>query len=244
MASANYQADVRQKNLNTSTRFQPRILMPKVRKKPQERKGPLRPATDNYVYQPLNEAKKQVRILVLAPGSFFDEPMRGSLVNISLDTLRRRTWPWYALSYVWGTSDRDEAIRISRGNIYITQSLLSALRYHRLPDSECYLWIDQICINQDDIAERGSQVQLMQKIYAEATLVVAWLGMATTEIEELLSMMKLAGLTIETSLSSYHNKRRNSEDLSQDKELLTEVLRLRSSDHGFEQVINTFVRQT
>ncbi|KAG5807705.1 hypothetical protein H9Q74_007679 [Fusarium xylarioides] len=38
------------------------------------------------------------------------------------------------------------------------------------------LWIDAICINQDDIAERNSQVAMMSQIYGSARCVVAWLG--------------------------------------------------------------------
>jgi hypothetical protein len=34
------------------------------------------------------------------------------------------------------------------------------------------LWVDAICINQDDLAERGHQVQLMRKIYSNAMQVV------------------------------------------------------------------------
>jgi hypothetical protein len=38
------------------------------------------------------------------------------------------------------------------------------------------LWIDAICINQDDNDERGEQVARMGAIYGQATTVVLWLG--------------------------------------------------------------------
>ncbi|KAK3366228.1 heterokaryon incompatibility protein-domain-containing protein, partial [Lasiosphaeria ovina] len=38
------------------------------------------------------------------------------------------------------------------------------------------LWIDAICINQDDIAERNAQVAIMQHIYHTAVDVIAWIG--------------------------------------------------------------------
>ncbi|KAK0616869.1 heterokaryon incompatibility protein-domain-containing protein [Immersiella caudata] len=37
-------------------------------------------------------------------------------------------------------------------------------------------WIDAICINQQDISERSSQVQMMGQIYKSAHHVVGWLG--------------------------------------------------------------------
>jgi hypothetical protein len=38
------------------------------------------------------------------------------------------------------------------------------------------LWVDAICINQDDLDERGRQVRRMREIYSTAWTVVAWLG--------------------------------------------------------------------
>ncbi|KAF2732509.1 HET-domain-containing protein [Polyplosphaeria fusca] len=38
------------------------------------------------------------------------------------------------------------------------------------------LWIDALCINQDDIVERGHQVRLMREIYSKAQKVSVWLG--------------------------------------------------------------------
>jgi hypothetical protein len=38
------------------------------------------------------------------------------------------------------------------------------------------LWVDAICINQDDIEERNRQVKLMAFIYSRALAVLVWLG--------------------------------------------------------------------
>lgn len=48
-----------------------------------------------------------------------------------------------------------------------------------------YLWVDAICINQADVAERGSQVSMMGDIYASAGNVVIWLGKNTTDMGHL-----------------------------------------------------------
>ncbi|KAF2803814.1 HET-domain-containing protein, partial [Mytilinidion resinicola] len=39
-----------------------------------------------------------------------------------------------------------------------------------------WLWIDAICINQEDTNGRNCQVQQMGDIYWEATQVLSWLG--------------------------------------------------------------------
>lgn len=39
------------------------------------------------------------------------------------------------------------------------------------------LWIDALCINQDDLQERSHQVQMMKQIYSRASSVLVWLGL-------------------------------------------------------------------
>jgi hypothetical protein len=58
----------------------------------------------------------------------------------------------------------------------IRLELARALRRLRFPNSTRILWIDAICINQDDKEERSYQVPLMGSIYSLARRVVVWLG--------------------------------------------------------------------
>ncbi|OAQ75945.1 ankyrin and HET domain-containingprotein [Purpureocillium lilacinum] len=39
-----------------------------------------------------------------------------------------------------------------------------------------FIWADAICINQDDVQEKSAQVTMMDRIYSDASYVVAWLG--------------------------------------------------------------------
>lgn len=41
---------------------------------------------------------------------------------------------------------------------------------------EFYIWIDAICINQDDFEERAIQVKLMDEVYRKASKTIVWLG--------------------------------------------------------------------
>ncbi|KAK4151715.1 heterokaryon incompatibility protein-domain-containing protein [Chaetomidium leptoderma] len=47
-----------------------------------------------------------------------------------------------------------------------------------LANGELGIWIDAICINQDDMEERAMQVRIMDKIYAKAARTLIWLGSA------------------------------------------------------------------
>lgn len=46
-----------------------------------------------------------------------------------------------------------------------------------------FSWIDGICINQQNYAERNHQVKLMKQIYSTAAEVVIWLGSGTTQTD-------------------------------------------------------------
>jgi hypothetical protein len=46
---------------------------------------------------------------------------------------------------------------------------------------EQYIWIDALCINQNDTHERNGQVRRMKEIYEHAHCVIVWLGPAAAE---------------------------------------------------------------
>jgi len=57
-----------------------------------------------------------------------------------------------------------------------TDNLAVALRYLGQSTEFRTLWIDAICINQDDVTERGLEVVKMGSIYSQARQVIIWLG--------------------------------------------------------------------
>ena len=58
------------------------------------------------------------------------------------------------------------------------------LRRFRLPNKPRILWMDAICINQNDNAERAGQVALSDEIYTKTVHNLIWLGYgdATTNL--------------------------------------------------------------
>src|SRR6266480_2931914 len=106
---------------------------------------------------------RYVRYLVLDPGNC-DQPLEGRLATGHIDSLP----PFHAISYVWGSPDRVDQIRCEGRIVRITASLRDVLKRVRLSDHAVNIWADQICINQNDVAERNHQVALMSKIYAKS----------------------------------------------------------------------------
>ncbi|AEO69925.1 uncharacterized protein THITE_2033124, partial [Thermothielavioides terrestris NRRL 8126] len=104
-----------------------------------------------------------------------------------------------ALSYTWGDASSPLSIRLDKQDFKVTANLHAALTVLRLPTEPRILWIDAICINQHDNAEKAFQVPLMGMIYSRAATVNIWLGPeeaggGPNSIFDILDKTKLAGV--------------------------------------------------
>jgi hypothetical protein len=139
----------------------------------------------SYSYDPLPES--HIRLLAInhdsKPGS-----IRCQFQDHHIDQC-----PSYiALSYTWGPLSSNDSIILHGQKLTIRRNLASffesLIRVHRklhLRNPELkflrsktlpLLWIDQICINQEDVLERNHQITMMSLVYAFASGVLAWLG--------------------------------------------------------------------
>jgi hypothetical protein len=92
-----------------------------------------------------------------------------------------------ALSYMWGPKNYRN-IKINGMVFVVRQNLFGALHALRLEEDTRTLWIDAICINQDDISECNHQVVQMGMIYKNAVRCVAWLGYPEDDDDSLLNV--------------------------------------------------------
>ncbi|CZR69630.1 uncharacterized protein PAC_19530 [Phialocephala subalpina] len=128
---------------------------------------------DEYTYSSLGQ-RNDIRLVLLQPGH------KGDIVQISLINASFDESPRYeAMSYTWGDSYNDGQILVDNQTFSISRNLADALLFLRLEDKPRTLWIDAICINQADIAERNAQISKMRAIYQFAKQVVVWLGPET-----------------------------------------------------------------
>jgi hypothetical protein len=130
-----------------------------------------------YQYDALPVNGQFIRMLILYPGAL-DNPLEGELELLNLEFFNiASSEPYESLSYVWGNPDRCNEIICAGKRLRLTSSLYDALRRLRQPDRPRRLWADQICINQENMAERSQQVQFMNRIYKNASHVLVWLGL-------------------------------------------------------------------
>ncbi|KAF5876593.1 putative heterokaryon incompatibility protein [Botrytis fragariae] len=99
------------------------------------------------------------------------------LIQLSLHQTRLRNAPKYeALSYEWGTQMCDKPVLCDGQELRVKANLAAALERLRWADDSRWMWIDAICIDQENIPERNQQVTMMRDIYALADRVLIWIG--------------------------------------------------------------------
>lgn len=125
--------------------------------------------------------------------SFTEESSPTKLEDEARRVLQRRI-EYEALSWCWGDGEDLYAIRIERnGDVFkrkIRMELALALRYLRYPDKKRTIWVDSICIDQDNHSERNHQVQMMSRIYTRADRVCVWLGTADNDTDAAIDFIK------------------------------------------------------
>lgn len=100
--------------------------------------------------------------------------------RLDLSTKWRFVWgDFVALSYTWGDPTHKKSIVINGNIVKVQANLEEALRVlrNKKPMKSGYrVWVDALCINQEDLAERSREIRRMRLIYRLAADVVIWLG--------------------------------------------------------------------
>ncbi|KAK3324977.1 heterokaryon incompatibility protein-domain-containing protein [Apodospora peruviana] len=131
------------------------------------------PGAKPHIYQPLPPG--QVRFLrrVPNPTSVCEHGVVFDFVTCSLED---GTHPEYsAISYCWGDLPVDNHLVLGDGS-YIPITAKAARILARIAVYAEHIWLDAVCINQADVAEKTLQIPLMASIYQSASSVEVWLG--------------------------------------------------------------------
>lgn len=131
-------------------------------------------ATPTPIYRKLDQGRQEFRLFKLLPADDKDARVGGHLHYHSLADRPI----YYTISYVWGDpSLAVEQIDVDGKSLQVTPNLHKVLRNLRNSESSSTpLWIDAICINQRDLAERNHQVRMMRQIYEQCCADLVWLG--------------------------------------------------------------------
>lgn len=140
------------------------------------------------IYRDLQLCKEEIRLVTILPGegcSVIKCLLHHAALGPSIPT-------YDALSYTWGPSYSVCSITLNGSPFHVTRGLEAVLRRLRLPNTTRRLWVDAICINQNDEDERGEQVRLMREIYTHAKEVIIWLGDSSDDSDTAMEFLTLA----------------------------------------------------
>jgi hypothetical protein len=171
-----------------------------------------------------------VRTIVLSPGSQTD-PLRCHFRRQKIPPSEKMDvrLSYEALSYTWGapifsqfiacrsaawassssttmtllrTLHSGRKLKSTEVTISITQNLYDALVHLRQRWTSRELWVDAICINQEDNAEKAAQIPLMGRVYFLAKRVIIWLGLIDEHTTQTLALINMIAITakLETGL--------------------------------------------
>jgi len=159
-----------------------------------------------YTYRSIRS--DQVRLLVIKPSDSPNHPLNATLKTFDDTELEGGKQIYTALSYNWGDSAADHTMiiqseirarpigslqdlvddamaekRFGSRKMLIRHNLYDALKELRRASCGKHLiiWVDAICINQNDDTEKQEQVMKMASIYHNSKSVCIWLGTDTSE---------------------------------------------------------------
>lgn len=117
------------------------------------------PQPQRLIHPPLNLAASQIRLLQVLEGE------SSSRICCTLTTYNvADAAPYIALSYTWGSEDDSQIVYINGAEFRVRKNLFDFLVVARRSLCHSLFWIDQICIDQDNVRERNHQVKLYQDL--------------------------------------------------------------------------------
>ncbi|KAF7676043.1 hypothetical protein GT037_005548 [Alternaria burnsii] len=165
----------------------------------------------SYRYQSLQH-DDSIRLLVLHPSLDGTDagPIRCTIQHAQLSD---ESLEYEAVSYTWGSAVQTQTICFQHDTtkLCVGQNCYNALWRLRRTRGDRLLWIDAICINQDDVQERASQVRIMDRIFDYASNVIVILSEANTNSSALFE--ELATVDEDLSLTGRCDRDRPSDTI-------------------------------
>ena len=134
--------------------------------------------TKFFEHEPLDHSQPSIRLLRISPILSAEGLIQCSMTHTTTDDA-----PYHCLSYTWGEPEPRQPVLIDGKYFYVQPNLFEFLKVIRADTARTahQYWIDAVCIDQKNTAERNHQVMQMGQIYSKAEIVIAWLGRASKE---------------------------------------------------------------
>ncbi|KAL8285837.1 hypothetical protein RB597_002760 [Gaeumannomyces tritici] len=124
----------------------------------------------NYYQHQALRAEDAIRLILLDAAADIEAPLSCSPIQRPRSA---RHVEYFAISYTWGVPELTHTLEVKHddddtSHLRITSNVDDLLRHLRAAGDPYYLWIDAICLNQDDAIEKARQIPMMGRIFEEA----------------------------------------------------------------------------
>ncbi|KXH50096.1 hypothetical protein CSAL01_08960 [Colletotrichum salicis] len=133
----------------------------------------------NHDYVPLDTLVDEIRMLIVTPSEDRDAQVMTHLAHCPMVC----EVVYHALAYTWGDPGDTVEIVVNGQKMQARRNLEQALRTIRSEKLSISIWIDAVCIDQLNVAERTRQVQRMFDIYDRASQVICDVGEHSDETD-------------------------------------------------------------
>jgi Heterokaryon incompatibility protein (HET) len=125
-----------------------------------------------FKHEALGQEADAIRILRVERAHPGRKYVSWLLESVSLSSIQHT---FIAVSHVWGSDDRTFKILVNGQSYFVTPQLWQFLLLAAERVSDKPLWIDAICIDQGNVAEKETQLPLMGLIFSKTQKLIAWL---------------------------------------------------------------------
>src|SRR5215471_8796089 len=116
------------------------------------------------------QSEREIRLLTVYHDG--DGHLLGELDATALD----EAGDFLAISYTWGEEKETHELSIDGRELHISRNAHEILHHFASSGKRMFLWIDTVCVDQNDEKDKTQQVRLMREIFNKANRVVIWLG--------------------------------------------------------------------
>lgn len=121
-----------------------------------------------FQYSPLEDAAAQIRLLRICSSNTATEKVELRMTSHFI----RDAPEFVAISYTWGSPSNISSVLLNDSWIEVRENCHNALLQCRQQNIKQHIWIDSICINQDNVDEKGTKVAMMASLYKRASQVL------------------------------------------------------------------------
>lgn len=158
----------------------------------------------SYNYQPFQKPTQEIRLLTVLGGED-EEEIHIDLTNFNRDAV---AYEYDAISYTWGQPGPSYAIYIDGKALELRQNaylFLKHLRKTRITRRK--IWIDAICIDQQNIKEKEALVPGIGQIFHKAATVLVWFDWTSINVHLEPEVIDLFASADDTTICFLHDLR-------------------------------------